>query len=90
MGAPGKVPSLPSPKSGPGYGNQSGYQVRMYLRFTRASGTHGQGTVRGPPNKWYHFVWGSPGPSEPLDTVHPVHPLATPLLRFHFSVGYMY
>ena len=44
---------------------------------------HEQGPVRAPkPMGGFlgvHFGWGPPGPSGPLDIVHPVHPLATPL-----------
>ena len=33
----------------------------------------------------FHFDLGRPGPSEPLNTVHPVHPLATPLLCSNYT-----
>ena len=38
--------------------------------------THGQGTMRAP-YQWVHFGWAAPGPSGPLDIVHPVHQFAT-------------
>ena len=44
----------------------------------RPSGAHGQGTLRGPQTNGISLVGESPGPSGPLEIVHPVHPLATP------------
>ena len=35
-----------------------------------------------------HFVWKPPGLSGPLDIVHPVHPLAPPLLTNHNMYTY--
>ena len=43
--------------------------------MARPSGAHGQGTFL----LGVHFGWRPHGPSGPLDIVHPVHPLATPL-----------
>ena len=41
-----------------------------------------------PPNQWYHFGWGPPVPSRPLDIVDSVHPLATPLgSSIYFPLG---
>ena len=57
--------------------------VVTFVGVTRPSGAHGQGTVRGPKTNivvWVNFGCGPPGPSGPLDIVHPVHPLATPLV----------
>ena len=47
---------------------------------SKTLGGYGQG-IEGPPNQWYHFVWGPLGSSEPLDIVHSVHALAYTLPR---------